>query len=185
MLDWLQRYQWLVLAASFVLLAVAVASSSLISGSPSALEFRAGSGLPPGTPIKVQVSGAVLEPGVYQLREGDRVVDAIEAAGGPANDALIDSLNLARRVRDGERLDVPGQRGTTVVGLRLGEKVDINTAPPALLEALPGIGPAYARRIVDSRAVDGPYRTIDDLLERRVIPRSTFDAIRDLIAVVP
>jgi competence protein ComEA len=185
-INWLQKYQLLVAAGAFLLLAAVFAASLVLNDQPPPLELRPGSGLPPGTPIKVHVVGSVLAPGVYDLREGDRVADAIEAAGGPSEDAAIDGLNLARRLRDGEQLQVPSSQRTIVVrSLAPGEKLDINNASAALLETLPGIGPTYARRIVDSRAVDGPYQTVDELLQRRVIPASTLEGIRGLITVGP
>ena len=63
--------------------------------------------------------------------------------------------------------------------------MNINTATQAELDQLPGIGEAYSRRIVDSRAVDGPFKTVEDLVTRRVVPASTFDGIHELISVGP
>jgi competence protein ComEA len=138
-------------------------------------------------PIRVQVGGAVGRPGVYDLREGDRVIDAIAAAGGPADDGDIDSLNLARRVRDEERLIVPTRTGGAASASTLppGAKLDINSASQQQLDALPGIGQAYSQRIVDSRKVDGPYKATRDLVDRKVVPAATFEQIRDLITVGP
>jgi competence protein ComEA len=137
------------------------------------------------------VSGAVVAPGVYQLREGDRLVEALVAAGGPANGADVDALNLARRVRDEEQVVVPrlggaDSRRTEAAGatpLAPGEKLDINAATEDQLDQLPGIGEAYSRRIVDSRKVDGPFKSIQELVDRRVVPRATFEKIRDLVYV--
>lgn len=185
-LDLLQRYQATVAALAFAFLGAILVLSLATRDTPPPLEVRPGSALVPGTPIRVHVTGAVLEPGVYELREGDRVVDAIEAAGGPTDSARFESLNLARRLRDGEQLVVPdGRTPAAVIRLAPGEKIDINSASAALLETLPGIGPSYARRIVDSRAVEGPFRSIEDLLERRIVPRSTYEGIRELIAALP
>jgi competence protein ComEA len=184
-LTWLDDRRLLVLAAALVLLAGALAVSGLSRREPSGIEFVYGSGLPPGSPIRVQVAGAVASPGVYELREGDRVVDALAAAGGPTTDADTDALNLARRVRDEERLEVPARAAARNAAPAPGAKLDINIASAEQLDALPGIGPAYARRIVDSRAVDGPYRSTRDLVDRKVLPQSTFDQIRDLIFVGP
>jgi competence protein ComEA len=183
---WLDDRRLLVLAGALVLLAGALAVLGLSRREPSGIEFAYGSALPPGSPIKVQVAGAVVRPGVYELREGDRVVDALAAAGGPTEDANTDALNLARRVRDEERLDVPARTGAAAgQALASGTKLDINVATADQLDALPGIGPAYSQRIVDSRAVDGPYKSTRDLVDRKVLPQSTFDKVRDLIFVGP
>ena len=154
------------------------------------LVFRDGSGLAEGTPIRLYVGGAVLQPGVYQMREGDRVVDALALAGGAASDADLDALNLARRVRDEEELIVPGRSAVLAAAapaatLAPGARLNINTATQAQLDTLPGIGEAYSRRIVDSRTLDGPFRSGEELVERRVLPRATYDRIRDLITVAP
>ncbi len=125
---------------------------------------------------------------MYTLREGDRLVDALAAAGGPSGDAGLDSLNLARRVRDEERIDVPrlngAAAGTGGAGLIAG-RLDINTATEKQLDGLPGIGEAYSRRIVDSRKVDGPYKSTQDLVDRKVIPAALLLQISDLIAAGP
>lgn len=125
--------------------------------------------------IRVDVSGAVLRPSVVTVAPGDRVIDAIALAGGLAPDADTAALNLARRVVDEDRVAVP----------RLGEAarlLDLNTASVAELEALPGIGPVYAGRIVASRGEDGRFASTDELLERSLIPERVYEGIRDLIA---
>jgi len=114
-------------------------------------------------------------------------VEALAAAGGPSEDADIDSLNLAKRVRDEERIEVPRRAaaGSTSAGIVVGGRLDINSATLQQLDALPGIGEAYSRRIVDSRKVDGPYKSTRDLVDRKVIPAAVYEQIRDLVAVVP
>ncbi len=184
MLSWLEKHQFLVLAAALLALGSGLAASALIDSHPRGIEFGYRSGLPEGSPIRVQVSGAVANPGVYELREGDRVVDAVAAAGGPSSQADLGALNLARRVRDEERLEVPaGATGTAAAALPAGARLDINTATEKQLDALPGIGEAYSRRIVDSRRVDGPYKSTRDLVDRKVIPLALYEDIRDRITV--
>jgi competence protein ComEA len=184
---WLEQNQFLVLAFAAVLFLGSLAVISLGGSDPPAFEFEYGSGLEPGTPIKVHVTGAVARPGVYELREGDRVEAALAAAGGTTEAADLEALNLARRVRDEEQLLVPVRTGrsTPVATLAPGARLDINTATTAELDQLPGIGEAYSRRIVDSRRADGPYRSVDDLVQRRVLPQATLEQVRHLIAVGP
>ena len=187
MLGWLERNQLLLLACAVLALAAAFAYSLVDdAGDPPALELRYGSDLPLGAPIRVHVAGAVANPGVYDLEAGDRVTDALAAAGGPAANADAAILNLARYLRDGEQIVVPALATTDMaaaITTSPGAKVDINTASAELLDALPGIGEAYSRRIVDSRTLDGPYDSIEDLIERNVLPRATFDRISSLISV--
>lgn len=185
---WLERHQLLVVGlAGLVLLAGVAVVYFDDEGSPAPIVFRTDSDQPAGSPIRVHVAGAVDEPGVYGLREGDRVLDALSAAGGPTDAADLDALNLARRVHDEEQVVVPRRTGSIAGGaaapLPSGAKVDINNANEAQLDQLPGIGEAYSRRIVDSRKVDGPFRSTQELVDRRVLPRATYEKIRDLISV--
>ncbi len=151
---------------------------------------------PPATPtavpsdgdMKVYVTGAVLHPGVYAVHAGDRVVDAIEAAGGPADDADTVAVNLARRLRDEDRIVVPrrGEPGQADdAGITASGRTDLNTAPAAILESLPGIGPTRAQRIVESRQKDGPFTEPADLVKRKLVPQSVFDGLKDLVDARP
>lgn len=138
--------------------------------------------------VVVQVAGAVAAPGLYELPSGARIQDAVVAAGGALPEADLDSLNLARYLRDGEKVLVAGSSSEVagaVATLAPGQKLDINAATADQLDQLPGIGEAYSRRIVDSRTVDGPYSAVEDLMTRRVIPAATFEAIRGLVTVSP
>jgi competence protein ComEA len=158
---------------------------------PEPLEIRFDGGQA-GAEIQVHVTGAVVEPGVYPLRRGDRAIDALEAAGGPTDDADPEAINLARLLYDEDQVMVPRQGQATssggsasqVAGASTG-RININTASAERLDTLPGIGEVYSQRIVDSRTNDGPFDTVDDLLERRLIPRATFEKIKELIAVGP
>ncbi len=187
MTAWLQRYQWAILAAAVAALVTGLAFRHFDRHDPPAIVFEQGPALPLGAPIRVQVDGAVQAPGVYDLESGDRVVDAIAAAGGATDAADIGALNEARWLRDGEKLVVPAATApqTEVLSLQAGQLLDINTATTAQLDQLPGIGQAYSQRIVDSRQVDGLYTSIDDLVTRKVVPQATFDGIKDLISVSP
>jgi len=155
---------------------------------PPALIFHDDASLPPGTPIRVYITGAVAAPGVYELRSGDRLADLLSAAGGASEGADLEAVNLARRVRDGEKISVERRSGTSTTSARAealapGTKLDINLATEAQLDQLPGIGEAYSRRIVDSRKVDGPFKSTQELLERRVLPKATYDRISDMVMV--
>ena len=185
MLHWLERNQVPLLGFALLILALGLGARALTGGgAPPRLEFRSDARLPDGAPIRVHVAGAVLAPGVYDLRQGDRVAEAVTAAGGPSDAADLEAVNLAHRLADEQQVVIP-HRGAEAVAevLAAGTKVDINTASAALLDQLPGIGAAYSRRIVDSRTLDGPYASIDELVERRVIPRATFDRISAFVVV--
>jgi competence protein ComEA len=139
-----------------------------------------------GKSIVVYVTGAVAQPGVYALREGDRVEQAIAAAGGFAGDADPERINLARRLRDEDQVTVPrvGQPVPAPADdvASLTAPLDLNLATADQLEALPGIGEVYASRIVESRARDGPFASPDDLVARKLIPAATLERIRSYLA---
>jgi competence protein ComEA len=137
--------------------------------------------------VVVHVAGAVASAGVYELPAGARTGDAVGLAGGPAADADVDALNLAAPLRDGERVYVPtvgevvpppvAVPGSTVAA----GPVDLNRAGAAELDALPGIGPATAQAIVDHRAANGPFASVDDLEQVRGIGPAKLATIRPLV----
>ena len=108
-------------------------------------------------PLVIDVVGAVASPGVMELPAGARVRDAIGAAGGFLDDADRSSINLARPLVDGEQVYV-AVAGDEAVG-----PVNVNTADAEALDALPGIGPVLAERIVADRAAHGPFASLEDL----------------------
>lgn len=134
--------------------------------------------------VYVHVGGAVASPGLYVLRDGARVDDAVRAAGGVTADADLDSLNLAAKLRDGDKVLVP-RRGESQDGGGSGaeQKVNVNTATVAQLDTLPGIGPALAQRIVAYREQHGGFRTVNDLEKVPGIGPAKLEAIRDLVVV--
>ena len=184
MLAWLERNSFLVLgAAGFLLLAGLFVRDVMRGDEPAALIVREGSAARDGV-VRVHVDGAVAAPGVYDLAADARVADAIAVAGGGLPGSDTGDLNLARFVRDGERIEVGAAgRPATFSPEVTGRLLDLNTATYAQLMDLDGIGEAYARRIVDSRIVDGPYRSVDELRTRNLLPASTFDKVRDLLTI--
>lgn len=135
--------------------------------------------------ITVHVTGAILEPGVYELDPDARLGDAIQVAGGPSDDADLSLLNLARRLQDGEQVDVPRVRPTpgpgTAVGAGETDRVDINTANADELDSLPGIGPALADAIIEYRTAHGPFTSVDELARVPGISARMVDQMRDRV----
>jgi competence protein ComEA len=125
--------------------------------------------------IRVDVAGAVRAPQVVVVAPGQRVADAVALAGGLSDDADAAALNLARRVVDEDRVYVP-RAGETVAPL-----LDLNTATSRELQALPGIGPVYAGRIIEAREA-ARFASSDELVDRQVVPEHVYERIRDLVA---
>jgi competence protein ComEA len=166
----------------------------VLVGTPSAVPPSA-TGMPTTGTIFVDVEGAVAEPGIRELPAGSRVADAIVAAGGYGTDADLETaataINLAQPLTDGEQVRVPaigdaarGQPSTapaatggasgggTTAGL-----VDLNTATPEELEALPGIGAVTVQKIVAARQ-ERPFTSLEDAVERGVIHRGQLEDIQ-------
>jgi competence protein ComEA len=148
------------------------------------------------TTVVVQVVGAVVHPGVYRVPGDGRVLDAVTAAGGAAPGADIDRVNLAARVADGERIAVPRpgedvppavspDGGGASASATPAEPLDLNTATADQLDALPGVGPATAKAIIDERRRRGRFRSVDDLLQVRGIGPSKLADLKGLVRVGP
>ena len=185
MASWLDRYHNPIIIALAALLAAAVVALTLDRRDGQPLEIRFGEPTP-GGPIEIYITGAVAQPGVYEMTDGDRVIDVLRAAGDFAPDANPEAINLAQRLHDEDQIIVPrlGEPASAVAGA-VSLTVNINTATARELDALPGIGEVYSQRIVDSRASDGPFATTDDLVIRSLIPRGTYEKIKDFIIVGP
>jgi competence protein ComEA len=146
-----------------------------------------------GAELVIDVQGAVLRPGVQRLEPGSRVGDAIAAAGGygPRVDAAraTAELNLAAPVADGDRIVVPA-RGDAAAASQSGGGgaggggglVNINAASATELDALPGVGPVTAQKIIDARA-EQPFATVEELRDRKVVGAATFEKLRNLVTV--
>jgi competence protein ComEA len=143
--------------------------------------------------VVAHVAGAVLRPGVVKVPPAARVADAIAAAGGAARDADLDQVNLAAKVGDGDRVYVPrrgespppaatASAGAAGAGAKPGP-VDLNTAGPEQLDALPGVGPATAKAIVDYRTRRGRFRAVDDLLAVPGIGPAKLATLKPLVRV--
>ena len=184
MAEQLERYRWLIVALFAVPLLVGIGFllNDRLSG-PEPLEINMGN-VPLGE-IRVYVTGAVQRPGVYPLQEGNRWIDALEAAGGPTADADLARVNLARRAQDEDQIVVPRQGEASVSATNQSPLININTASQAEMESLPGIGEVRATAILRSRTTDGPFAAIEDLLARDLIPESVYEQIAPLITVGP
>lgn len=181
--------------------AVAVNAAHAAQRSPglsaaASLGFVEIAAAPSAALLVVEVNGAVRKPGVYRLMSGSRVGDAIAAAGGYGGRVDIpaaQALNLAAKVEDGQQVHVPsrGEQAATragtaaAAGVQAGPgeptgPVDINAATSAQLEALPGIGPATAAKIISARAAQR-FASVQELRERKIVGPSTLDKIRTLV----
>ena len=138
--------------------------------------------------IEVHVAGWVVSPGVVSIPEGALTADAIRAAGGFRPGARADGVNLAAPVSAGQQVVIPGPGVGDALsvgrdGSSTGGPVAVNRASESELEALPGVGPVLAGRIVAYRDQHGPFRQVEDLLGVPGIGEAKLAAIRDLIAV--
>jgi competence protein ComEA len=149
---------------------------------------------PPATqaPMVVDVSGAVPRPGVYDLPDGSRVKDAVQAAGGFLASADKATINLAAPLEDGQKLEIPFISGLEPTPISVastdnggvpGPLIDINTATLEELDTLPGIGPTLAQAIIDYREQNGPFLSIEDIMFVEGIGPAKFELIKALITV--
>jgi competence protein ComEA len=186
---------WTIVLGAILVVSVAAGAIVVVATSraPASIGTDAGPGLSaiqadsPGE-VVVEVEGAVARPGVYRLLTGSRVADAIAAAGGysPRVDAASAErdVNLAAILADGERIVVPSRDaspGGPSPPSGAAGFVDLNRATQAELEALPGVGPVTAAKIIAARE-ERPLRSIHELIERKVVGKATFEKIRHLVS---
>lgn len=130
--------------------------------------------------IFIDIDGAVINPGVYELSEGDRVIDAINKAGGLSEDAFTKNLNKARLLVDGEKIYILTEE--EIHTKEDSNLVNINTASINDLMSLPGIGEIYAKRIIDYRN-DNAFASVEEIKNIEGIGDKTFEKIKDLITI--
>jgi competence protein ComEA len=163
--------------------------------SPDPIQFSSGDeGIKDSTPsaatmITVDIEGAVRKPGVYMLPRESRIEDAIEKAEGLANDAdykqIAQTINRAAKLVDGAKLFFPKlgesaqNESTSAISGAVSSLVNVNTASQSELEALSGIGPVTAKKIIDNR----PYQILDELVSKKVLGQSTFDTLKDQLGI--
>lgn len=180
---------------ALVLAPASPAASGAASSAASSARVVAASPSSAAADVVVYVCGAVKAPGIVRVPAGARVTDALELAGGPSARAELTAVNLAAKVSDGEQIVVParGQSApavaatagaATVAGPAVpAAPVNINTATAEQLDALVGVGPATAQKIIDYRVANGPFKTIDDIKNVSGIGDAKFAAMKDNITV--
>lgn len=152
-------------------------------------------------PLIIHIAGAIKNPGVYQLKSTDRIVDALKIAGGATEEANLDLINLAALLKDGQKIIVPykiyNENGEEINANTYNHtasayssspgsnsaKININTANAAMLQTLPGIGPVLSERIIEYRNQNGLFGIIDDIKDVSGIAEKKFEGIKDLICV--
>jgi competence protein ComEA len=162
---------------------------TIAESGPGAAQQAASASPSPSAVLIVDVAGAVQEPGVYEFAEGDRVIDAIERAGGSLPKADLSLLNLAAPLTDGTQILVPkvglaagGVPGAGGTGSSSG-LININSSSATELETLSGIGEVLAATIVEYREQHGPFASVEDLMDVSGIGPATLDEIRDQVTV--
>jgi competence protein ComEA len=148
-----------------------------------------------GRQIYVHIGGAVHRPGLYEVADGSRVYDAVQAAGGATDRADLDSLNLASKVKDGDKILVPqrvdpgadpppgGAPPGAGGAASAGGLVNLNSATLEQLDSLPGVGPSTAQKIIDYRTQHGGFRSVDELMEVPGIGPAKFAELKDKVTV--
>lgn len=200
--NWLLKKENLLIIATFSLgmIFLGVGLIQLLVHKDSAVKIESASDVKGATTVKevatkisIDIEGAVIKPGVYDLNSTARLKDALAAAGGLSDEAdreyVAKGLNLAQRLSDGVKIYIPsvGEKveasvssvSTGNVSSNPSGSININSASQSELEALPGIGPVTAGKIIGGR----PYSDINELLSRKIVGSSVFGKIKDQISV--
>jgi competence protein ComEA len=179
----------LVLGALALALALALANR-LLRDAGTAYEAPASHAAAPApatprTLVVVDVVGAVRDPGLYRLPQGSRIADALARAGGATRKADLDLVNLAAPLADGSQIVVPSRSAAAAAGSGPSSPagpVHLNTATEADLDALPGVGPVTAQKILDYRQQHGAFGNVDELDAIPGIGPKRLDQLRELVA---
>ena len=132
--------------------------------------------------LVVHVTGAVRQPGLYRLREGSRVADAVARAGGATASADTAAVNLAAPLADGMQVLMPSRVAGATGSAAATGRVSLNAASAAELDELPGVGPVTAQKIVDFRTAHGGFRSVEDLDSIPGIGPARIEQLRDLVS---
>ena len=184
------------LLAALVLVGSRIAGTGAARGpEPAAVPLEPVAAAAPRN-VVVHVVGAVRRPGLYRLREGTRVADALARAGGASRRANLAGLNLAAPLADGAQVLVPERLAAVAAGspaagagapasteqpVAVGQKLSLSTATAEQLDELPGVGPVTAQKILDYRADHGFIRSVDDLDAVPGIGPARIEQLRDLV----
>jgi competence protein ComEA len=168
------------------------APAGVASAAPAAIPMQDDGAAGAGGRVFVHVAGAVRHPGVYTLRAGSRVADAVERAGGARASADLSAVNLASKLEDGRQVLVPRRlaagaapasaAGAAAAGVPA-PPVDLNTATLEQLDTLDGVGPATAQKILDYRTEHGGFGSVDELGQVPGIGEKRLAALRDHVRV--
>ena len=185
----LSRRQALVAAGALAI--VLLVAGKLLTGSAPARPiptFRAAAAPPASPPqLVIDVAGAVRRPGLYRLPQGSRIADAVARAGGATGKAALDGVNLAAPLADGEQVVVPARipgasaAASSAPGAPSSGPVSLSTATAEQLDALPGIGPVTAQKIVDYRTQHGAFHSVDELDAISGIGPAKLDQLHGLV----
>ena len=189
LLPWLRRSGWAYLA---VALALALVAWRVGAGGGGGQPAPAAAGTAPAEVTApddpkglVHVAGAVRRPGVYEIGPGARVIEVIKRAGGPTRRADMAALNLAATLQDGQQVLVPARvtagQAAPAAGAAPGGPVRLSSATAADLDALDGIGPTLAARIVEWRTAHGGFASVDQLLDVPGIGPGRLESLRDQV----
>jgi competence protein ComEA len=193
----LPHEQQLIVLGLIVSIAVGMAITAFRFYFPAAREKITLETPPAALMVMVHVSGAVKKEGVYRLKTGDRVIDALNLAGGALPPADLSSINLAEVLKDGVKIIVPerqkpeetvdepvknGKGKKRLAGASAG-KIKINTADAKTLDTLPGVGPSTAQAILEYRKTNGPFTKIEQLLKIPRFGKSRLAKVKDLVTL--
>ena len=194
----LEKREWVIISIITFILGILVGNYAFKSSNNNLINIE-----DQVTKIYVDIAGEIKFPGVYEIENGDRVFQLIEKAGGATENADISSINLSKKLTDGEKIIIFAKRNlidsettsssTTQSNTsssvnsptKKSNLININTASQKELEELSGIGPVLAQRIIDYREKNGYFSTIEDIKKVSGIGDKRFEAIKDSITVGP
>ena len=194
----LEKREWIIISIITFILGILVGNYAFKSSNNNLINIE-----DQEPKIYVDIAGEIKSPGVYEMENGDRVFQLIEKAGGATENADISSINLSKKLTDGEKIIIFAKRNlidsettsssTTQSNTsssvnsptKKSNLININTASQKELEELSGIGPVLAQRIIDYREKNGYFSTIEDIKKVSGIGDKRFEAIKDSITVGP